>query len=297
MEVEKKGSVSEASRFAPGRWRFIPRGFVVWIIVSLFLLWRIRVSPPFVHFCKENPLLIILMFIAGFLGLSFKRRKEAGINAKERDDGTTALIAASREGHEEVVQALLDKGADVNEKANNGTTALIAASQEGHKEVVQALLDKGADVNAKNNGGVPALIIAALTGHKEVVELLLDKGADVNVRNNVGVTALVLASREGHKDVVQALLDKGADVNARANNGTTALMAVASKSHKEVVQALLDKGADVNAKDKKGTTALMTASYGVTAMWCRRCSTRAPTSMQKRTKARPRCCSPPVRMK
>ena len=174
MEVEKKGSVSEPSYKALSGWRFAPRGLVIWIIASLFLLWKLRVSPAFAHFGQDYPHLIILAIIAGFLGLSFKRRKGADVYAKA-NNGTTALIAASREGHKEVVQALLDKGADVNTKANNGTTALIAASQEGHKEVVQALLDKGADVNAKNNGGIPALIIAALTGHKEVVELLLDK--------------------------------------------------------------------------------------------------------------------------
>ena len=170
MEAEKKGSVSGPSCLALSGWRFTPRGFVVWIILSLFLLWKIRVSPPFVHFGQEYSLLIVLVLIAGFLALSFKRRKGAGVNTRGTDYGETALIAASQEGHIDVVQALLDKGADVNVKANNGTTALIAAAQEGHIEVVRALLDKGADVYAKNNGGVPALIIAALMGHKEVVD-------------------------------------------------------------------------------------------------------------------------------
>jgi ankyrin repeat protein len=43
-----------------------------------------------------------------------------------------------------VVQALLDKGAAVNVKANDGTTALMAASQKDHREVRELLLNAGA---------------------------------------------------------------------------------------------------------------------------------------------------------
>jgi ankyrin repeat protein len=47
-----------------------------------------------------------------------------------------------------VVQALLDKGANVNAKRNDGATAVILASQNGHREVVQALLERGAEVSS-----------------------------------------------------------------------------------------------------------------------------------------------------
>ena len=49
----------------------------------------------------------------------------------------------------EIVQALIDKGADVNAKDKKGATALMLASQKGYKEIVQLLITKGADVNAK----------------------------------------------------------------------------------------------------------------------------------------------------
>ena len=96
------------------------------------------------------------------------------------------LPRAAGRGDLPAVKNFIDKGADVNAKANTGVTALIMASQQGHKEVVELLLAKGADVNAKANDGGTALIMSSLQGHKEVVELLLAKGADVNAKNHDG---------------------------------------------------------------------------------------------------------------
>jgi ankyrin repeat protein len=59
------------------------------------------------------------------------------------------LIIASLKGHTEIVQLLLEKGADVNLRTENGPTALMEASARGHADIVKTLLDKGAEVNAK----------------------------------------------------------------------------------------------------------------------------------------------------
>ncbi|KAH9225077.1 hypothetical protein K456DRAFT_1812498, partial [Colletotrichum gloeosporioides 23] len=55
-----------------------------------------------------------------------------------------ALQAASEEGHDNIVQMLLDKGADVNAHGGDYGNALQAASSGGHNNLVQILLDKGA---------------------------------------------------------------------------------------------------------------------------------------------------------
>ena len=89
-----------------------------------------------------------------------------------------ALILAARSGHTEIVQALLDKGADVNAKTKIGSTALIGASMNGHLEAAKALLAKSADVNAAMNNGTTALIAATRGGHADIRDLLMKAGAN-----------------------------------------------------------------------------------------------------------------------
>ncbi|KAJ6458903.1 ankyrin repeat domain-containing protein [Mycena vulgaris] len=186
--------------------------------------------------------------------------KGADVNTQGGHVGN-ALRAASYNGHELVVQHLLNKGADVNAQGGYYGDALQAASYNGHELVVQHLLNKGADVNAQGGYYGDALQAASLNGHELVVQLLIDKGADVNAQGGWYGNALQAASYRGHELVVQLLLDKGADVNAQGGYYGNALQAASLNGHELVVQLLLDKGADVNAQGGYYGNALQAASY------------------------------------
>lgn len=58
-----------------------------------------------------------------------------------------------------------------------GTTALMRAAQEGHQEVVEALLGQSADVNKRNHERMNALMLASQRGHDAIVKMLIDHGA------------------------------------------------------------------------------------------------------------------------
>ena len=64
------------------------------------------------------------------------------------------------------------------------------------QEVIQTLVDAGADINARNNDGETPLHNAATTNTPEVIQALLDTGADINARNNDGDTPLDLAIKK-----------------------------------------------------------------------------------------------------
>jgi ankyrin repeat protein len=72
-----------------------------------------------------------------------------------------------------VTSLLLEKHATVNQVNNNGWTALIWAANNGHAEVVQRLLQAGADKAVKTKGGKTALDLARSLYHPAVVALLL----------------------------------------------------------------------------------------------------------------------------
>ena len=179
------------------------------------------------------------------LASTFRISKQ--INAQGGEYGN-ALQAASSRGHDQVVQMLLDKGADVNAQGGYYGNALQAASSRGHDQVMQMLLDKGADVNAQGGYYGNALQAASSRGHDQVMQMLLDKGADVNAQGGQYGNALQAASLGGHEQVMQMLLDKGADVNAQGGLYGNALQAASWGGHDQVMQMLLDKGADVNAQ-------------------------------------------------
>uniref|UniRef100_A0A914CHA7 Uncharacterized protein n=1 Tax=Acrobeloides nanus TaxID=290746 RepID=A0A914CHA7_9BILA len=139
-------------------------------------------------------------------------------------------------GYLDVVQWLVEHGADVNVKSNNGETVLHSAAQWGSLAVVQWLVEHGADVNVKSNDGRTVLHSAA-QGSLDVVQWLVEHGADVNVKSNDGRTVLHSAA-QGSLDVVQWLVEHGADVNATDIDGKTPLNLAKERKYKNITEYL-----------------------------------------------------------
>ncbi|KAF2724626.1 hypothetical protein K431DRAFT_190531, partial [Polychaeton citri CBS 116435] len=127
---------------------------------------------------------------------------------------------------------------EINDQGGKYGNALYAASVGGHTEIVQQLLDKGANANAQGGYYGNALQAASAKGHTEVVQQLLDKGANVNAQSGLHGNALQAASVEGHTEIVQQLLDKGANVDAQGRKYDNALCAATRGGHTKIVQQL-----------------------------------------------------------
>ncbi|MBV9307180.1 MAG: ankyrin repeat domain-containing protein, partial [Acidobacteriaceae bacterium] len=104
-------------------------------------------------------------------------------------------------------QALLDKGAPIDARSTNAmkNTPLHAAAAGGKTDLVQVLLQRGADVNARQEGGWTALHAAAQAGNRPMVETLIAGGADLQARAANNQSPLDLALLKRHGEIVALL--------------------------------------------------------------------------------------------
>lgn len=123
-------------------------------------------------------------------------------------DGWTPLHLAAAFGGADAVRALIDLGADPNQRSRNAldNTPLHACVAISHSpEIVRMLLDAGADIDAAQHGGFTALHSAAFNGSTEVVRLLLERGANRELQTDDAQTAADLAREKGHREIAALL--------------------------------------------------------------------------------------------
>lgn len=185
-----------------------------------------------------------------------------GANAQsifKRDRQASALIIASRFSDVELVQMLIDNGADVNETRSSASdqNALLAASKvgkEGNFPIVQLLLDNGAVFDA----GLPqgsALVIMCRMGRTQMARLVLDAGTDVNqlCETEIGdqTTALMAAVEMDAIDTVKMLIDRGANINKTVQGSLfgNALITAVMVSTPDIAKLLLQNGAHATELD------------------------------------------------
>lgn len=178
---------------------------------------------------------------------------------KSNDSGRTPLIAATITKHYEIVQMLLDWGADVNVVDRGGDSALHHACASGDEKMIKMLLDYGADTNYINfaSHNTP-LFEAILHGHSAACLLLLEQPyVDLTHRSALGKdTAIILAAEAGLLEVVESLIEKGADLNAVNHWQSTALLTSIKKHHFEIAKVLARAGADLQHKDSSEMNSL-----------------------------------------
>jgi len=217
-------------------------------------------------------------------------------NVATKDWGQTALIIASTMGQTDVVEALVNKGADPNLRDKNGYVALLSAvrdSQYGEDAAqraaavatVKVLVKHGADPNIRLHQegkstaqapnevtleGVTAVALAAEVNNLEAIKVLVEAGADPNIPNANGMTPLIFAAGGGTDEqrprplderamavhTARYLVEHGADVNAAGDFGWTALHMAAYQAYDDVIEYLVSKGAKTEVFDQLGQTPL-----------------------------------------
>ncbi|XP_033019147.1 ankyrin repeat domain-containing protein 16 [Lacerta agilis] len=223
----------------------------------------------------------------------------ATVDCLKKADWTPLMMACTRRNLE-VIQDLIDHGANPLLKNKDGWSCFHIASREGDPEVIRYLLDVSPTIwDTESKIKRTPLHTAAMHGHLEVVEILLERCCyPPDSRDKCGATPFMDAIQHGHLGIAQLLLERhkacytvrdalgaqplhqaavtaqdpalrflvsdlGVDVNARATSlQLTALHYAAKEGHAGTIETLLLLGADLNAKDGKNRTALHLACSG-----------------------------------
>ncbi|KAH7115871.1 ankyrin repeat-containing domain protein [Dendryphion nanum] len=185
----------------------------------------------------------------------------ADINA-QCDEGTTALINCATSGDTEGLNFLLSRHANIHLVSKNYGTALHAAAIEGDEDCCDIMIKAGANVDAIGGPYWTPLQAASFAGDIDTVNMLLGAGADTNISGGDYGSALQAACFTGDVDVVRELIDHGAIIDHPGGNGKYGypLQAAAIQGHMEILTLLLSHGADVNAQGGLHGTALFAAA-------------------------------------
>ncbi|KAL6720990.1 hypothetical protein ACLMJK_000090 [Lecanora helva] len=210
------------------------------------------------------------------------------VNSRDRKRQTPLHVAA-RSGHFNLVQLLLENGADINAMDSEACMALNRAAENRNAAIAQLLLNNNANVNALHRHSLSPLISAVIGGNEALVsnfiergarlnpysppyplwfhniawiQLLIDRGINIEVNESFLSFALFGAIEAEQENLVKLLLEKGAKNNCEGGPLFTALHEAARNGYKEGVRLLLEKGVDVNAT-WAGETALHVAARRV----------------------------------
>ena len=172
---------------------------------------------------------------------------ESGADVRAADTRRdTCLTLAAYFGHTDTVRYLVGlPEVDLNHQQSGNCTALHFAVQGQHADIVQVLIDAGADIETKNNKVRSPLHLASFSGELTTMKMLVEAGADVRATDDKGATCLMFAAYHGHTDTVRYLVSlPEVDLNHHDTKNCTALHFAVERTHADVVQVLIDAGAD-----------------------------------------------------
>lgn len=178
------------------------------------------------------------------------------------------VMAAVRGRQPKLLEHLLSNGEDANQVDTGEESSVVQgslldrAARLGYDDVVETLLDAGADPDRRNGIGIPPLGVASAEGHVGVISVIAARRPDTLSQRGEApdeYAALHHAAARNQAGSIEALARAGASLEIEDGRGLTALHVAAAGDCSSAVDALLRLGADKESLDPNTTTPLLLA--------------------------------------
>ncbi len=195
----------------------------------------VKITPDNLKYaCKYGVMPLLLFLIENHIDLSSTFSGPCVFNQ-------TTLQIAAENGHEDIIDLLIEKKQNVNRVDFHGWSALhFSAMMNDHPNAVNALLKAGANPNSVGPHSFRPLHFAAIDGNEPIIGALLKAGANPNTTDSELKTPLYFAAANGHQNVIHILLNAGADPNIATLDGTTPLHMAVIYRHIPCIVTLRD---------------------------------------------------------
>jgi ankyrin repeat protein len=177
----------------------------------------------------------------------------ATVYKKNCDGATPLLIACDAQINndnsqlESICKTLIEHNANVNAQDKDGNTPLLLLCQQpGMTDLIQFMIERGANVNARTSDFVRPIHMALQEGQYDVAKILVENGAQIHHETSEGYTSLHFAALRANIPWARYCLLNGVKLNAMANDGSTALN-IAKKAQNHEFEAFLRN--EFGAKD------------------------------------------------
>ena len=167
------------------------------------------------------------------------------------------LFKATEKDNDELVQYLIEKGADANVYGEYGYNLMTFAVNNGSKSIVKFLINEHHfDINSADKSGDTPLNVAVENKNQSMVKFLVNEcNANVNLIDKTGSTPLILAVVDNNKQMVRCLIKEcNADVNLPDIKGNIPLTFAVLNKSTAIVEFLIENGADINYENQKGSS-------------------------------------------
>lgn len=156
---------------------------------------------------------------------------------------------------------LLKSYPTVISRDSHGLTALHVACIHGKANIVESLIDMGAEINATDLNEYTPLHYAATRGHQNALLLLLHSGANISQTNIDKNTPLHMAVNNGHLNCVKALIyfaehsRRKININCANEGGNSPLHLSAKWGYEGIAKILIENGAEPSLQNRLNKTA------------------------------------------